>query len=338
MKINVCIALALAVGLASLSNAEGSGGQIVGTSMTNAQIRLLFETTNGYSYQVQANPTLNRRFWTDTFPLLSATGSLTSVLAPGQETIGFYRVLEFTNLTFWYDWGYYYGTPFLNTWGLGTTQNSYAHTDRAYDWYIDQSDTGADANANCGPSSVTMGIKWYQPDFTNTAEYARDTYPEGGGWWWTYDIVNYLNLYSIPNTTSYFTGTNQLTGLLNQSNLLILCISTAYLTRDYTSEHRVGRFYDYASGHFIVVKGYRVVDGNLFFEVYDPNNWHASYADNTPKGRNRHLQATDLANAIANWWNYLIVIAPPTGGQARAAVSEWLKPVDSTQIKPGWGM
>jgi hypothetical protein len=338
MKTNVHITLALAVGLASLSNAEGSGGQIVGTSMTNAQIRLLIKTTNGYSYQVQANPTLHSRFWNDTFPPLSATGSLTSVLAPGQGTIGFYRVLEFTNLTFWYDWGYYYEAPFLNTWGLGTIQNSYAHTDRVYDWYIDQADTGADANANCGPSSVTMGIKWYQQSFTNTAEYARNTYPEGGGWWWTYDIVNYLNLYSIPNTTSYFTGTNQLMGLLNQSNLVILCISTAYLTQDYTSEHRVGRFYSYASGHFIVVKGYRVVDGNLFFEVYDPNNWHEVYADDTPKGRNRHLLAGDLANAITNWWNYLIVIAPPTGGQARAAISEWLKPVDPNQIAPGWGM
>jgi len=337
MKTYVQIALALSVGLASLANAEGSGGQIVGTSMTNAQISLLFETTNGYSYQVQTNPTLNSRFWGDTFPPVSATGSLTSVLAPGQGTIGFYRVLEFTNLTFWYDWGYYYEVPFLSTWGLGTMQNSYAHNDRAYDWYIDQADTGTYANANCGPSSVTMGIKWYDQSFSKTAEDARNTYPEGGGWWYTYDIINYLNLNSIPNTTSYFTGTNQLMGLLNQSNLVILCISTAYLTEDYTSEHRVGRF-SYASGHFLVVKGYRIVDGNLFFEVYDPNDWHAAYADTTPKGRNRHLAAGELANAIANWWNYLIVIAPPGGGGMGAEANVWLKPVDPAHIVHMWGM
>jgi hypothetical protein len=217
-------------------------------------------------------------------------------------------------------------------------QNSYAHNDRAYDWYIDQADTGTYANANCGPSSVTMGIKWYDQSFSKTAEDARNTYPEGGGWWYTYDIINYLNLNSIPNTTSYFTGTNQLMGLLNQSNLVILCISTAYLTEDYTSEHRVGRFYSYASGHFLVVKGYRIVDGNLFFEVYDPNDWHAAYADTTPKGRNRHLAAGELANAIANWWNYLIVIAPPGGGGMGAEANVWLKPVDPAHIVHMWGM
>ncbi len=335
---NSCVTLAIAVLWASLSNVEASGGQITASSTTDTEISLQFKTTLGYSYQVQTSPTPNNRFWSDALPPLPATGSLTSALAPRQGSSGFYRVLEFTNLTFWYDWQYYYEAPCLNAWGLGTVQNSYAHTDRPYDWYIDQADTGVDAGANCGPSSVTMGIKWYQPSFTNTAEYARNTFPENNGWWATSDIVNYLNLYSIPNTTSYFTGPNQLQGLLDQGNLVILCINTGYLTQDFTSEHRIGKFYSFGSGHFIVVKGYRVVDGTPFFEVYDPNNWHEVYADNTPKGRNRHFLAGDLANAIANWWNYLIVIAPPPGGQPAAAANEWLKPVDPKQITPGWGM
>jgi len=339
MKCYIQVLLALSVELASLTHVQGAGagGMVVGAAATNGQMSLLFETTSGYSYQVQAQAGIGSRFWSDTLPLVSATGSLTSVLAPGQGTKGFYRVLEFTNATFWYDWNYYYETPFLSNWGLGAVQGSYAHTDRAYDWFIDQADTGPCADNNCGPSSVTMGIKWYEQGFTNTAEEARNTYYEGGGWWYTSDVINYLNLFSIPNTTSSFTGTNQLMGLLSQGNLVILCIDTAYLAEDFTSAHRVGRFYSYASGHFIVAKGYRVVDSMTYFEVYDPNTWHEAYSDKTPMGRNRHYAGGDLANAIADWWDYLIVIPPPGGGGGPAGASVWLKPVDPALIVPAWG-
>ncbi|MGA2865759.1 MAG: hypothetical protein ABSF95_14900 [Verrucomicrobiota bacterium] len=318
--------------------AASSGGKIISTCMTNSQMRLLFDTTSGCSYQVQSCPVVQSRFWDDALPPISATGSLASAQVPAPAPAGFFKVLEFTNRVFWYDWGYYYEAPFLCAWGLGSQQNSYVHLDRSYEWYIDQADTGACAGNNCGPSSVTMGINWFSQSFNQTAEDARNTYPEGGGWWYTSDIINYLNLYSVPNTTSSFTGTNQLMGILNQSNLLILCISTAYLTPDNTAEHRVGRFYSYASGHFLVVKGWRRTSSDLFFEVYDPNNWHATYADLTPKGRNRHLAASELANAIANWWNYLIVVHPQGGGGGRAEQSAWLRPVDPAHIPHMWGL
>ena len=230
-----CIRAALLAGVAvcaQQASAVGYGGQIVSACVTNSQMQLLFQTTSGCSYQVQSNPTVGSRFWGDAVAPLSATGSLASVLAPAQAGTGFFRVLEFTNHTFWYDWRYYSEEPWLNTWGLGSTQSAYMHTDRSYDWYIDQAETGPDADANCGPSSVTMAIKWYNQSFDKTAADARNKYPEGGGWWYTYDVINYLNLYSVPNTTSWFTGTNQLMGILNQSNLVILCLSTAYLGLD----------------------------------------------------------------------------------------------------------
>jgi hypothetical protein len=336
MKISVALLLGLA--MACGMKAAEPGGKIIGASLTNKQMALQFESTNGYSYQVQANPTLNNRFWTDALPLINGTGNVMSVFAPAAEPMGFFKVLEFTNQTFWYDWNYYYQSPFLNTWGLGTNQNAYAHQDRSYDWYIDQADTGTYSGNNCGPSSVTMGCKWFDPDFSRTAEDARNTYPEGGGWWYTYDIINYLNLYSIPNTTSYYTDTNQFVGLLDQGNVAILCIDTTYLHQDYTSEHRTGRFYGFSGGHFIVVKGYRAVDNALYFEVYDPNNWHAAYADAKPKGRNRHYVAADLENAMTHWWPYLIVIPPPAvTGAAAKTTSHWLRPVDPSKIehKPG---
>ena len=339
MKLHMRILGIVAVlALVDASRAAASGGRIISTTITNSQMELWFEATNDYCYQVQSCPVTGSRFWTDTLSPICATGSPVSALAPAQGQAGFFRILEFTNRVFWYDWRYYYESPVLSAWGLGAPQNAYLHLDRAYEWYIDQADTGIYANNNCGPSSVTMAIKWFDQSFNQTAEDARNTYPKDGSWWYTSDIINYLNLYSIPNTTSGFTGTNQLMGILSQSNLVILCISTAYLTRDYTAEHRVGRFYSYASGHFLVVKGWRTTGSALFFEVYDPNNWHAVYGDTTPKGRNRHLLGSQVASAIANWWNYLIVVHPPGGGGGGAGRSTWLEPVDPAHIPHMPGM
>jgi hypothetical protein len=306
--------IAVAAGVISLgqpADAAQDGGRIIGASRTNAQMQLQFLTTAGNSYQVQSSTAGNSRFWSDVLAPLSATGSLGTVLAPASLPIGFFQVLEFTNRTFWYDWGYYYETPFLTNWGLGSAQNGYVHNDRPYEWYIDQADTGVNANANCGPSSVTMALKWYNPSFTNTAAAARALYPEEGGWWYTWDINNYLNLYSVPYTNVWYTGTNQLMQVLSQGSLVILDIDTTYLGADFASEHRAGRFYGYTGGHFIVVKGWRIVDNTLYFEVYDPYNWHLTYGDGSPDGRNRHFRATDLSNAITAWWNYLIVIPQP---------------------------
>ena len=293
------------------SNAAADGGLIVGADLTNSQMRLLFQSTSGCSYQVQSSPTLNSRFWSDTLGSVSATEGQTSVVAPARAVSGFFKVLEFTNRAFWYDWGYYYEAPYLTAWGLGSPQTAYAHNDRPYDWYIDQADTGASASANCGPSSVTMALKWYNQSFAKTAADARNQYPENGGWWYNWDVNNYLNLNSVPNTNVWYTGTNQLMGILSQGNLVIVSLDTTYLGLDAAGEHRVGRFYSYTGGHFVVVKGWRASGNTLFFEVYDPYNWHAAYADKTPKGRNRHLLAADLSRAIAKWWNYLIVIPPP---------------------------
>lgn len=309
-----------------------SGGRIIAASVTNSQIQLLFETTNGWRYQVQSSPSFQSRYWADQLSPIHASNSIGSFSGSLQEPYGFYRVLEFSERVFWYDWTYYKETPSLEIWGLGAFESGYRQVDRGYDWYIDQADTGEHSNDNCGPSSVTMGIKWYSQGFNGTAADARNAYRPTGGWWSTRDIINYLNLNSVPNTTSTFIGADQLVGLLDQGKIMILCINTGYLSRNYEGEQRVGRFYGFAGGHFLVVKGWRSTANGLFFEVYDPNNWHAQYEDSTPKGRNRHLLASDLAQSIINWWRYLIVIHPSAAAGGGSAVSGWLRIVDPTQI------
>lgn len=201
-----------------------------------------------------------------------------------------------------------YPSQSLSDWGMGSAQKEYVHNDKDYEWYIDQVNTGQAAQNNCGPSCATMAIKWYDKNFSKTAEDARDMYPMNNGWWYTNNIIDYLNYYNIPNATFSFTGAEQLENILKDGNIAIICISTEFLRYNSKMNQRVDRFYSYASGHFLVLKGFRKVDDETFFEAYDSNNWNEVYSDGSQKGKSRHYRAVDISNAIKNWWKYVIII------------------------------
>ncbi|MBD7912251.1 MULTISPECIES: C39 family peptidase [Clostridium] len=239
----------------------------------------------------------------------------------------------------------YTGQALNQSWGLGKYQTEYVSNNKPYDWYIDQGNTGAYSDSNCGPSSTTMALKWVNGNFNRTAEDARNTYRSSGGWWYTDDVTNYLNLYNSRYSVKDLgktipQGEVVLKDQLKQGNIAILCIDTSYLPYNSLSERRVGKFYSYSGGHFIVVKGYRVVDGKTYFEVYDPNNWNEHYRDGQEKGKDRYYLSKDLMNAEINWWNYAIVVQPQNSRLSSSLnMVRSLKrdQVDITKIKSAYG-
>lgn len=240
-----------------------------------------------------------------------ADGYITDTIARRSVYDG--ELLEFkftaqTNGRIWYDW-VYYSRDSLVTWGFGNTEQAYRSNDRKYNWYVDQANTGTHSNSNCGPSSAEMASRWADSLYTGSAEEARSLFRPEGGWWYTSDVISYLTLHNIPNHTVRFDNTSNIRELIDQGNILISCLTTAELRRNTNNAHRVDRFYSYGDGHFLVIKGYRIVNDSALFEVYDPNNWNAKYSDNSQKGKNRHYRESDMSNAISKWWNYLIVVS-----------------------------
>lgn len=198
--------------------------------------------------------------------------------------------------------------------GLGKYETEYIHNDREYEWYIDQYDTGAYNYENCGPSSVTMAIKWADSSFDKTAEDARNTYRSEGGWWYTYDIANYLDKYNVKNWITEDIKESSMKKELNNGNIMILCIDSNYITYNPNKEEHVGRHYEFGGGHFIVIKGYKVVDDKTYFEVYDPNSWNEVYENGTKKGKDRYYSSEDVINSMENWWPYMIVVSDKNSG------------------------
>ncbi len=228
-----------------------------------------------------------------------------------------------------------YDDSVLTAWGIGTTEDYYISNEREYSWYIDQALTGEDSQNNCGPSCVTMAALWYYPTYSLTAADARDMYPLGGGWWYTNNITDFLDFFSIPYELFEFEDDEQIEANIEDGNIIILCVSTSQIRYNPNRSERVDRFYEYVGGHFLVVKGVRSIDGNVFLEVYDPNTWYKLYNDSTPKGKNRHYRATDISNAVTKWWDYLIVVYP-NKRSLKNADSAYNR-VDPDKIPHAWG-
>jgi hypothetical protein len=200
----------------------------------------------------------------------------------------------------------------LIRWGLGTPVSEYHENTRDYPWYMDQYNTGPHSSNNCGPTSVTMAIKWTDESFNKTPEDARETYRPEGGWWYTSDITNYLDLYNTDHVVMSVTNNSALfKDQLLAGNILILCLTMEEIRLNSVAPEHIHAFYSGVTGHFIVVKGFIVVNNTLYFEVYDPfsmNRYYPEPEETWLKGKDRYYLWEDLYNAVSTWWNYAIVV------------------------------
>lgn len=200
----------------------------------------------------------------------------------------------------------------LSEWGLGQTFISYVGNNRDYEWYFDQALTGLHSDVNCGPSSVAMAALWANKDTSATAEAARKAFRPSGGWWYSDDINNALDLFAVDYEVTGLDTLYDLRAIIDSGSIAIVNNSMSYIPQNDNENEHVNRFYSFDSGHYFIVKGYLLVDDKTYFEVYDPNNWGDVYADETPKGKDRYFEATALMDSIENWYPYAVVIHDTT--------------------------
>ncbi|WP_372641010.1 hypothetical protein [Ancylomarina sp.] len=195
--------------------------------------------------------------------------------------------------------------------GLGAQVTHEKSNDVEYKWYYDQAKTGKYAGVNCGPTTVTMAIKWANKNFSDTPEDARSKYRSEGGWWYTSDIISYLNMKNISNYAIHLSSINKVRNELDEGNIVIICLDMYYISNQKKANWHVDKFYTTNTkdwGHFILAKGYKVVDGKVFYEVYDPNGYGRTYNDGSNKGEGRYYRAEDLDKATNIWWDNAIVV------------------------------
>jgi hypothetical protein len=222
----------------------------------------------------------------------------------------------------------------MRSYGLGKSLGEEVSNDVDYEWYFDQGNSGEHSLVNCGPASVSMVIKWFDQTFTGKPVDARNTYRSYGGWWYTDDIINYLDDHDVNNRTISLDQFSNLKAEIDEGNIVILCLDMYRVIRAKYPEHHVNKFYDAATegwGHFIVIKGYKMVDGQLYYEAYDPYSFGLTFPTGGIQGKDRYYSSNDLDGATDSWWDYAIVIdrSSPQGGRKGG--------VDTSRIihKPG---
>lgn len=200
-------------------------------------------------------------------------------------------------------------TPPFEEWGLGKVISKQVSQNTNYEWFIDQMHTGYASDSNCGPSCTIMAAKWSFKNFPESVEIARDSAPNDGGWWYINNIYDFLAKNSIPTICEPNFTIEKALSQLDSGSILVVNINTGDITRNPNDEERTGKFYDENTGHFIVLKGYRIVDNKTYFEVYDPNNYNRYYDDGTEKGKDRYYLATEVAYSVNNWKNEYLIIS-----------------------------
>jgi len=187
---------------------------------------------------------------------------------------------------------------------------------KSYDFYFDQFDGSPSQAVNCGPTVTTMAIKWADSTFTGKPADARVVIPEGGGWWFTNDVQNYLSRNGIKSTIDTLADVAALVkNSIDNNNLVILCLDMYSVPFNGLQFQHVQKFYPTNGpgwGHFLLVKGYKQTTTNFFLEIYDPysdGQYYSLITNGQIKGKDRYYIGSDIRHATAVWWPYAIVLA-----------------------------
>lgn len=208
--------------------------------------------------------------------------------------------------------------------GMGKIQEKSGSLNRNYSFYLDQYGTGTWQYINCGPTVVTMALRWSDSTFQRAVTDARATFHPEGGWWYTNDIYDYLRKFGVTPAYSSLAASlsveeyqAKLARILDNGNLAIVCLDMYYVRENPVPMERTHRFYTAGSkdwGHFLLVKGYKVIDGKMWLEVHDPYSIDKKYTSGQLKGERRYYDPADIKTATDIWWPYAIVVPRKNSG------------------------
>ncbi len=199
-----------------------------------------------------------------------------------------------------------------------------AEVSAPFAWYRYQgaAESGPCASVNCGPTSVAMAIQLARNGLVAPISAVR-TYVSGSlcDGTNTAQLRSALTHWNVPYKNIY--GMAAVEAALRAGHIVLTPVIMGDIAPgpDYESWNssaslNYGRYYAYASGHWLVVRGITADRG--WVKVYDPNVWESGkyhYDNGAPKGRDRLYPYGEFARALAgnsNWAIEITAAPPPT--------------------------
>ena len=214
--------------------------------------------------------------------------------------------------------------------GLGYSLTKEVSNNVGYEWYVDQGNTGKYSLINCGPACTQMVLKWAKPDYSTTAEELRDII--GHTDWWSIGTESEIHRVLIDENVEFgyiWLETYQsLIDELDNGNIAIVNPDIYYIRDFFIHEWRIDKFYKTSSsrsGHFIIIKGYKIIDDAYLFEVYDPWSLGEKYENGEYKGKDRYYRAEDVMTSTRDmWWGYALIVSRPDNKKSKMYPSNWI--------------
>lgn len=206
---------------------------------------------------------------------------------------------------------------YTSAFGMGNVLTAYRSNDATRsDVYLEQHQSVTMPDDNCGPACAAMVARWADSNLNVTVEDARQFNTANRAWSWTnirsylysvgvYDVsYNYFSpgfVWSDPLDTITEKYGEAVKRVIDSGNIAIQLLTLEDFT--YNSEnpdYHTNTYYHGYVTHFVVIKGYRIVDGKMYAEVYDPWSIGFKYPDGKYKGENRYYQISDFALMLKN--------------------------------------
>lgn len=212
------------------------------------------------------------------------------------------------------------------SYGLGNFLTYSCSNNGKGDFYRQQQHTGEYSDVNCGPACAVMAAIFANPEFKGTVEEARAERPignDGDTWWYPYMIREYWNNHNIDWYWWNFSGDyysmdiirEQFQIELDWGAIAVCCLDISRISEQIfqSKGYHADKYYhtnSSDSGHFLVVKGYCIVNGEMWLEVHDPWGLDMVYSDGTPMGAKRFYRAEEVFDSILYWNTYVLFVPP----------------------------
>lgn len=198
----------------------------------------------------------------------------------------------------------------LNNWGLGKVETEYVSNDRDYTWYLGDKNKEPYLTENYSIVAAAMAAKWYDRSIDLDVRDIREEYKPEGGRLSTLEVFKILEDYNVNSEMVNGVSIDSFKKHLKDGAILLVTLNMEKVEHNRMLEERVGNFYKGYSDEMLLIKGYRIVDENLFFEIYDPNiGHHQKFKNHSYKAVDRYYDNNELMNAIEE--NQFIVVYPP---------------------------
>lgn len=182
--------------------------------------------------------------------------------------------------------------------------------------YLEQHDSQTYPDNNCAPACAAMAVLWAHdrvPTSFMTVEFARNFFTDGKINWTPEKVQTFVSTYAAATATAEFEKlpfhyndsdmpqryAEWLMEKIDEGKILVTPTATKFHTLNMNMpEQHTNRYYTNEFDHSLLYKGYRVVDGVTYIEVFDPWSKGYTYADGSFMGENRYYLASDLAKSI----------------------------------------